>query len=103
MDIPQQARRLAEEQGHGHVDGGIGEVGVAQEQIFLRRRLAHHGVGAALALAEALELLQPLGVAGMRALTYDLVLTAALWFLIAALAMANGRQRSRRPLRTRVA
>ena len=48
-------------------------------------------------------ILQPLDVAGMRALTYDLVLAAALWLLIAALAMANGRQLSRPPLRTRVA
>jgi hypothetical protein len=39
----------------------------------------------------------------MRALTYDLVLAAALWLLIAALAMANGRQLSRPPLRPRVA
>jgi membrane protease YdiL (CAAX protease family) len=48
-------------------------------------------------------ILQPLDVAGMRALTYDLVLAAALWFLIAALAMANGRQLSRQLLRPRVA
>ena len=48
-------------------------------------------------------ILQPLDVAGMRVVTYDLVLTAALWLLIAALAMANGRQLSRPPLRTRVA
>ena len=48
-------------------------------------------------------ILQPLDVAGMRALTYDLVLAAALWLLIAALAMANGRQLSRTPLRPRVA
>ena len=46
-------------------------------------------------------ILQPLDVAGMRALTYDLVLAAALWLLIAALAMANGRQLSRPPLRPR--
>jgi hypothetical protein len=39
----------------------------------------------------------------MRALTYDLVLAAALWLLIAALAMANGRQLSRPLLRPRVA
>jgi membrane protease YdiL (CAAX protease family) len=44
-----------------------------------------------------------LDVAGMRALTYDLVLAAALWLLIAALTMANGRQLSRPPLRPRVA
>jgi len=48
-------------------------------------------------------ILQPLDVAGMRALTYDLVLAAALWLLIAALAMANGRQLSRPLLRPRVA
>jgi membrane protease YdiL (CAAX protease family) len=48
-------------------------------------------------------ILQPLDVAGMRALTYDLVLAAALWLLIAALAMANGRQLSRPSLRPRVA
>ena len=48
-------------------------------------------------------ILQPLDVAGMRALTYDLVLAGALWLLIAALAMANGRQLSRPPLRPRVA
>lgn len=48
-------------------------------------------------------ILQPLDVAGMRALTYDLVLAAALWLLIAALATANGRQLSRPPLRPRVA
>ena len=48
-------------------------------------------------------ILQPLDVAGMRALTYDLVLAATLWLLIAALAMANGRQLSRPPLRPRVA
>jgi hypothetical protein len=39
----------------------------------------------------------------MRPLTYGLVLAAALWVLIAALAMANGRQLSRPPLRPRVA
>ena len=48
-------------------------------------------------------ILQPLDVAGMRGLTYDLVLAGARWLLIAALAMANGRQLSRPPLRTRVA
>ena len=48
-------------------------------------------------------ILQPLDVAGMRALTYDLVLAAALWLFITALAIANGRQLSRPPLRPRVA
>jgi hypothetical protein len=46
-------------------------------------------------------ILQPLDVTGMHVVTYDLILTAALWLLIAALAMAKGRQLSR-PLRTRV-
>ena len=48
-------------------------------------------------------ILQPLDVVGMRALTYDLVLAAALWLLIAAVAMANGRHLSRPPLRPQVA
>ena len=48
-------------------------------------------------------ILQPIDVTGMRVVTYDLILTAALWLLIAALAMVNGRQLSRAPLRTRVA
>jgi hypothetical protein len=48
-------------------------------------------------------ILQPLDVTGVRVVIYDLTLTAALWLLIAALAMANGRQLSRPPLRTRVA
>lgn len=48
-------------------------------------------------------ILQPLDVAGMRTLTYDLVLAAVLWLFVAALAMANGRRLSRPPLRPRVA
>jgi membrane protease YdiL (CAAX protease family) len=48
-------------------------------------------------------ILQPADVAGMRALTYDLVLAAGLWLLIATLAMANGRQLSQPPLRPRLA
>jgi len=48
-------------------------------------------------------ILQPLDVGGMRALTYDLVLAAAMWLLVAALAMDNGRHFSRPPLRPRVA
>ena len=48
-------------------------------------------------------ILQPLDVAGMRAVTYDLVLAAALWLLIVALATANGGQLSRPTLRPRVA
>ena len=46
-------------------------------------------------------ILHPLDVAEIRALTYDLVLAAALWLIIAALAMANGRQLSRPPLQAR--
>lgn len=56
-----------------------------------------------LSLTASTLILQPLDVAGMRALTYDVVLAAALWLLIAALAMANGRQLSRPPLRPRMA
>jgi membrane protease YdiL (CAAX protease family) len=48
-------------------------------------------------------ILQPLDVVGIRALTYDLVLAAALWLLVAALAMANDRQLSRPLIRPRVA
>ena len=48
-------------------------------------------------------ILQPLDVAGMGALTYDLVLAAVLWLLIAALAMTNGRQLSGPPIRPRMA
>lgn len=48
-------------------------------------------------------ILQPLDLAGMHALTYDLVLAAALWLLIAALAMADGRHLSPPPRRPRVA
>jgi membrane protease YdiL (CAAX protease family) len=47
-------------------------------------------------------ILQPLDVAGMRVLTYDLVLAAALWLLVATLSMANDRQLSRPSLWTRV-
>ena len=60
-DLPQHARRLAKQQGHGHVDGGVAEVGVPQQQMLLRRGLADHRVGAALPLAERLELLQTFG------------------------------------------
>jgi hypothetical protein len=48
-------------------------------------------------------ILQPLDVTGMRVVTYDLILTAALWLLSVALAMANGWQLSRQLLRPRVA
>ena len=34
-------------------------------------------------------ILQPFDVAGMRALTYDLVLAAALWMVVAAVALAS--------------
>jgi uncharacterized protein len=48
-------------------------------------------------------ILQPLDVTRMRVVTYDLILTAALWLVIAALAMANGWQLSRQLLQPRVA
>jgi uncharacterized protein len=48
-------------------------------------------------------ILQPLDVTGMRVVTYDLILTAALWLLSVALATANGWQLSRQLLRPRVA
>jgi hypothetical protein len=48
-------------------------------------------------------ILQPLDVTGMRVVTYDLILTAALWLLIAALAMTHGRQLPGPSLRPRMA
>ena len=48
-------------------------------------------------------LLQPVDTTGMRALTYGLVLAAALWLLIAALATATGRRLSPRRPRPRAA
>jgi CAAX protease family protein len=48
-------------------------------------------------------ILQPLDVTGMRVVTYDLILTAALWLVVAALARTNGRQLSRPLLRPRMA
>ncbi len=40
---------------------------------------------------------------GAQAMAYDLVLTAVLWVVIAAVALTNGRQLSRQPLSRRVA
>jgi membrane protease YdiL (CAAX protease family) len=48
-------------------------------------------------------ILQPLDVAGMRALTYDLVLAAALWIVVAVIAWVSRGQPSRRPLQGRLA
>jgi membrane protease YdiL (CAAX protease family) len=48
-------------------------------------------------------ILQPLQVAGVTALVYNLVLAAALWLVIAAVAVAGGGQLSRPALRTRMA
>jgi len=42
--------------------------------------------------------LQPLEVAGIRALSYDLVLAAALWVVVVAVAMAKGARLSRQPV-----
>jgi membrane protease YdiL (CAAX protease family) len=46
---------------------------------------------------------QPLEVAGVRALTYDLVLAAALWIVVAAIAVVNHGHLSRQPLARYVA
>ena len=47
-------------------------------------------------------ILQPLAT-GVPLLTYDLVLAGALWVFVAAVAVVNGGQLSRQPLRRRVA
>ena len=48
-------------------------------------------------------ILGPLAVSGVALLTWNLVLAAALWVVVAAVAVANGGQLSRQPLRRRVA
>ncbi len=48
-------------------------------------------------------ILGPLAISGVRFLTYDLVLSAAMWVVVAVVALANGGQLSRQPLRTRAA
>ena len=48
-------------------------------------------------------ILMPLATAGVPGLTYDLVLAAVLWVVVAAVAVAKGGQLSRQPLRRAVA
>ena len=48
-------------------------------------------------------ILGPLALAGVALLIYDLVLAAALWFVVGAVAAANGGHLSRQPHRRRVA
>ena len=48
-------------------------------------------------------ILQPLGIASVPSLIWNLVLAAALWVVVGAVAVANGRHLSRQPLRRRVA
>ena len=45
----------------------------------------------------------PLAISGVPLLTYELVFAAALWVVVAAVAVANRVQLSRQPLRRRVA
>jgi hypothetical protein len=48
-------------------------------------------------------ILAPLAVAGLTGPTWSLVMAAALWVVVAALAVAKGGQLARKPLRRRVA
>ena len=48
-------------------------------------------------------ILMPLAISGVPNLIWHLVLTAALWVVVAAVVVANGGQLSRQPLRRRVA
>jgi len=48
-------------------------------------------------------ILMPLAISGVPNLIWYLVLTAALWVVVAAVALANGGKLSRQPLRRRVA
>lgn len=47
--------------------------------------------------------LPPLALSGVALVTYDLVWAAALWVVVAVVAVANGRHLSRQPLRRRMA
>ncbi len=53
-------------------------------------------------LTASVLILGPVAISGLPLLTYDLVLAAALWVIVAAVAVANGGQLSRQPLRGRV-
>jgi hypothetical protein len=48
-------------------------------------------------------ILQPVGIALVPGLIWTLVLAAALWVVVAAVAVAQGRRLTRQPLRKRVA
>ena len=54
-------------------------------------------------LTASVLILGPLAISGVPLLAYDLVLAAALWIVVAALAVANHGQLSRQPLRKRAA
>lgn len=51
----------------------------------------------------SIRILGPLALSGMALLTYDFVLAAALWVVVAAVALANRGHLSRQPLRTQIA
>jgi hypothetical protein len=54
-------------------------------------------------LSASMLILQPLAIAGVSLLTYILVFGAALWVVVGAVALAQGRHISRQPLRRREA
>jgi len=54
-------------------------------------------------LTASIRILTPVGIEGVPIFIYDFVLAAALWVVVAAVAVANRRQLSRQPLRRRVA
>ena len=51
----------------------------------------------------SLLILNPLGISGVALLTFSFALAAAVWVIVAVVAMGKGRQLSRKPLRTRAA
>jgi hypothetical protein len=53
-------------------------------------------------LTASIRIFDPLAISGVALVTYSLVLGAALWVVVAALAVANHGQLSRQPLRRRV-
>jgi membrane protease YdiL (CAAX protease family) len=54
-------------------------------------------------LTASLLILNPAAITGMTLLTYSIVLAAVVWAVVAAVAIVNTRQRTRRPLRARAA
>jgi hypothetical protein len=54
-------------------------------------------------LTASLLILNPVAITGMTLLTYSIVLAAVVWAVVAAVAIVNSRQRTRRPLRARAA